>query len=152
MIVVLVHCSAGQGGLTWNYRSNFGWAGLAGVGSRLQPADKVEQMMFVCHAMNISCTCSDVCIHQTRAIFVHLMSCTDGLRILAGTRPAPTPAPTPAHNLSPKCEATVRDFCGATAPRGCQQCVVSHRSEEVAAGCPQGAGAAAEVIRYCETL
>ena len=64
MIVVLVHCSAGQGGLTWNYRSNFGWAGLAGVGSRLQPADKVEQMMFVCHAMNISCTCtSDLCIY-----------------------------------------------------------------------------------------
>jgi hypothetical protein len=46
--------SGGQ--YTWNYRSNFDWAGIAGVGSKLLPADKVEQLMFVCHAMNMTCT------------------------------------------------------------------------------------------------
>ena len=48
--------SGGRGAMTWNYRSNFGWAESAGVGTKLQAAASTEQLMFVCHAMNMTCT------------------------------------------------------------------------------------------------
>ena len=44
---------SGRGGsMVWNYRSNFNWATVGGVGTKLQAASTGEQLMFVCHAMN----------------------------------------------------------------------------------------------------
>ena len=48
----------GRGGgamTTWNYRSSFDWADVAGVGRSVEPASSAEQLLFVCHAMGKSC-------------------------------------------------------------------------------------------------
>ena len=49
------HGGRGGGATTWNYRSSFDWADVAGVGRSVEPASSAEQLLFVCHAMGKSC-------------------------------------------------------------------------------------------------
>ena len=58
----------------------------------------------------------------------------------------------PAGPLTAPCKAVVRSLCGATAPAGCHQCVTHNAAKEIGAGCPTGAGAAEEVVTYCQSL
>lgn len=61
-------------------------------------------------------------------------------------------ATAPAPPLSPQCQDEVKKDCGAFAPQECMPCVHAHAQDLMDHGCPRGAGAAEQVIQYCQTL
>eukprot|EP01051_Picozoa_sp_SAG22_P026484 SAG22_NODE_8380_length_660_cov_0.969697_1_plen_95_part_10 len=80
------------GAMVYNYLSNFDWAARAGVGDKVPAVSNAEQILFVCHAMDMK-NCS--------------------------APPPLPPPPSPAAPVSPACAAIINKTCSATAPEGC---------------------------------
>ena len=99
-----------------------GWRALARVNATA-PGSAEEQLLFFCHAFNVSCTAPS---------------------------PSPPGPPSPPAPLSAACKAAVKRDC-PVAPAACADCVRQHASDLIDSDCPKpGPGAVAEVVAFCE--
>ena len=109
----------------YNYRSNFDWATLAGVGQQVQAGSTTEQLFFACHAVGKACLAP----------------------------PPPPPAPGPSAPVSATCQGAIEFACKATAPAGCSQCVKANARKFMQAGCPPANdNGFARSLAFCRTL
>ena len=145
---------------TWNERTKFannpaGWAAVReqfGWGSiaRMSNDDKV---LFACYAMGQRTGVDGQRLNR-RDCHPAIPAAPDGGRGGRGARgDGGTDSSAVEPNLTPPCEAKIRELCTEPDATACHTCIFANRAALQDSGCPSGAeNGAARTASFCETM